>query len=121
MALIIPSRPSLEDTLADALRAYGIPEPVRQWRGIPGRQWRFDFAWPAWCLAVEVEGGMFLPGGGRHQRAIGFARDTDKYNALMMLVPQWALLRFTTVHIRDGRAAQTVARWFLSRGYGGKE
>jgi hypothetical protein len=46
-----------ERLLPLCLRAAGLPEPIREYRFAPSRRWRFDFAWPAAMLAVEVEGG----------------------------------------------------------------
>lgn len=34
----------------------GVPLPAVEYRGIPGRRFRFDFAWPELMLAVEIEG-----------------------------------------------------------------
>jgi len=34
-------------------------EPEQQFRFFPGRQWKFDFAWPKKKVAVEIDGGTF--------------------------------------------------------------
>ena len=39
-------------------------------------QWRFDFAWPAERVAVEIEG--VHGGGGRHQRVDGVSQATAR-------------------------------------------
>ena len=44
----------------------------------PTRKWRFDYAWPAKMVALEVEGGTYT--GGRHTRGAGYANDIAKYN-----------------------------------------
>lgn len=36
-----------------ALRAEGMPEPMREYRFAPPRRFRFDFAWPLWRGLVE--------------------------------------------------------------------
>jgi very-short-patch-repair endonuclease len=82
------------------LRAAGLPEPVREHRFHPSRRWRFDFAWPAAMLAVEVEGGSWIHG--RHVRGRGFAADCDKYNAAVLL--GWRVLRFTPAMVESGLA-----------------
>lgn len=43
-----------------------IPEPEYEHRFCDGRRWRFDAAWPGQKCAVEVNGGRWMPGGGRH-------------------------------------------------------
>lgn len=70
------------------------------------RRWRFDRAWPAIKLAVEIEGGTW--GRGRHTSGIGFHNDTIKYNTA--LVQGWRVLRFTSRSIRDGSAIEMVAQ-----------
>lgn len=58
----------------------------------PSRKWRFDYACPRYKLAVEIEGGAFIPGGGRHNRGQGFINDCEKYNAAVVL--GWKLFRY---------------------------
>lgn len=65
-----------------------------------GRQWRADFYLPDYELAVEIEGGRWV--NGRHNRATGFARDIEKYNALTKA--GIGLLRFTPEQVEDGSA-----------------
>lgn len=70
-------------------RGVGIPEPTRELVFAPPRRWRFDFAWPAHMVALEVEGGVWIRG--RHTRGTGFVRDMEKYNAAAVL--GWSVLR----------------------------
>lgn len=58
--------------------AWYIPQPVTEHRFDPERMWRFDYAWPAHRVALEVEGGIWT--GGRHTRGAGFVKDCEKYN-----------------------------------------
>ena len=86
------------------LRAHGLPAPEREFRFHETRRWRFDFAWPIFRLAVELEGGIW--NGGRHTRPAGYAADCEKYNAAAMV--GWMVLRFTGPMIRGGRAVQVT-------------
>ena len=61
-----------------------------------GRKWRFDFAWPRFKVAVEMEGG-----GGRHHTFSGAHNDAEKYNAATAM--GWRILRFTAKHMREPR------------------
>ena len=79
----------LEETFAFQVQAAVLPEPEREYRFHPVRLWRFDFAWPAAMLAVEIEGGVYTRG--RHTRASGFVRDAEKYNAAAEM--GWTVLR----------------------------
>ena len=99
-----------EATLALHIRALGLPEPETEYRFHPVRRWRFDFCWPAYRLAVEVEGGTWARG--RHSRGAGFERDCEKYNEAT--IRAWRVLRFTTGMVEDGRAVETLERFFTA-------
>lgn len=80
------------------------------------RRWRFDFAWPEYLVAVEIEGLVIIHGQlgqGRHHTVSGFKGDMDKYNAAAEL--GWRLLRFDQGRVKNGSAlARTLAmleRW----------
>ena len=53
------------------------------------RGWRFDFAWPDQRVAVEMDGGRWRPGGGRHSSD----SDREKMNAAAAL--GWRVLHFS--------------------------
>ena len=73
----------------------------------PGQRWRFDFAWPGSTLAVHVDGGVWVPCGGRHTRGAVFAADHDKMNRATL--PGWRVLRFMSRHLADGSALADLA------------
>lgn len=103
----VPRAPSVhEETFALLLRVNGIGGFVREMLFDPGRAWRFDFAFPAARLAVEIEGGAWS--GGRHVTPRGFIADCEKYNAAA--VAGWRVLRFTPEHLADGSAIHLVGR-----------
>jgi hypothetical protein len=54
------SKSALEETLLAQIRQAELPwEVMREYRFAReyGKQWRFDFAWPAVRIALEVDGG----------------------------------------------------------------
>lgn len=55
-----------------------IPAPVAEFRFAPDRRWRFDLAWPAFKLAMEIDGGTFVSG--RHGRGAGLLKEHEKMN-----------------------------------------
>jgi very-short-patch-repair endonuclease len=57
------------------------------------RRWRADFAHLATRTLIEIEGGIFLPGGGRHSRGVGYAKDAEKY--LEAVLAGWTVIRLT--------------------------
>ena len=89
-----------ENNLAQEIRWIGLPDPVREHRFTPLRRWRFDFAWPEYSVAVEVEGATWTAG--RHTRGAGFEADCEKYN--VAIVGGWRILRVTPNQIRSGEA-----------------
>jgi very-short-patch-repair endonuclease len=99
---------ALEETFAFQLRCQGdhFPKAEREYRFHPGRDWRFDFAWPRHMVAVEVEGGVRMIG--RHQRPEGFVRDLEKYNEAALL--GWLVLRVADTHLESMRALAWLER-----------
>lgn len=91
-------------------RAVGVPPPVAEYRFHPVRKWRIDWAWPERKVALEVEGGVFLNGGGRHTRGAGFMKDTEKYNTLAAM--GWRLFRVVPKQIANGEALRTIEAVF---------
>lgn len=97
-----------EKLLEVHLRAEKISGWEREWQFHPTRKWRFDFAWPLLGLAVEVEGGVWIGGGGRHQRGKGFIEDCVKYNEAMLY--GWRVIRVTTEMVKSGEAIKYIKR-----------
>lgn len=82
-------------------------KPELQYRFHPVRKWKFDFAFPAIKLAVEIEGGTWI--NGRHSRGSGFTKDCEKYNAAVKL--GWRVLRYTTAMVENGAAINEVVEY----------
>lgn len=70
----------------------GFP-PVAEYRGIPGRDFRFDYAWPSIRVALEIDGGVWMRRGG-HTTGTGKTRDCEKD----WLAAQfgWRVIRWTS-------------------------
>ena len=100
------SEPSeLELLFALALRTYSIPQPEVEYRFLPERRYRFDFAWASLKLAVEIQGGTWRKGG--HSSGKGIKRDIEKHN--LAVYAGWKLLYFDGDMVRDGSAARDAA------------
>lgn len=67
-------------------------EPHTEYLFEPARKWRFDFAWPRFKVAVEIQG--FGPGGrgGGHQLQARMMNDNEKHNRAAEL--GWVVLRY---------------------------
>lgn len=74
-------------------KMFGFPKPTLQFRFHPERLWRADFAWPDQKLLVEIEGGIWMRGGGGHSHPMGIEKDIEKHNAAVAL--GWRLIRVT--------------------------
>lgn len=70
-------------------RSLGIPKPRAEVQFHSTRKWRFDYAWPQYRVALEIEGGVFT--GGRHTSGAGFVKDAEKYNYAACM--GWAIIR----------------------------
>ena len=64
------------------------------------RRWRADFAHMGSRTLIEIEGGIFIPGGGRHNRGGGYAKDAEKY--LEAVLAGWTVIRLTEKQLEIG-------------------
>lgn len=111
-----------EDDFDLQCRSYRLPPYVRQFellkfeqtprkdgKAIP-KVWRFDFVWPQFKLIVEVNGGVWMPGGGAHSHPIDITRNMTKQNEAVFAGFQ--VLQFTP---DDIQRRQRVAISFTQR------
>lgn len=100
-----------ERALVTLLHYAGVAKPELEYVFAPPRKWRFDLAWPAGKLAVEVEGGTWVQG--RHTTGSGYAKDLEKYNTAALL--GWTVLRFTPRMIEEGTAVELIEAAFARK------
>ena len=84
-----PKGIELADLFLAWLTQNGVAAPVTEHHFAKPRRWRFDFAWPARMVALEVEGGVWTQG--RHTRGKGFVADCEKYSEAA--ARGWRLIR----------------------------
>ena len=89
---------ALENLFAMQLDSAGLTGYVREYRAIPGRKFRFDFAFVGERLLIEVQGGVW--NGGAHGRPTGITRDMDKLNQAQ--IHGWKVLQFDTKMVKSG-------------------
>ena len=66
------------------------PEPQEEYKfNSPESKHAFDWAWPLYQVAVEVDGGQHAPGGGRH------AKDSDKLKGNLAAARGWLVFHFS--------------------------
>lgn len=100
-----------EEVLASQLRAVKIWH-VREYRAIPGRNFRFDFMCSPNeatgiqpCVLVEVHGGQWAQQNGKrsaHVGGYGMARDCEK--ASLAAVHGFRLVPVTPAQVKSGQA-----------------
>jgi very-short-patch-repair endonuclease len=101
-ALINVSTRSREKDWIELNLQYWCNEKVvtldRELKFSPDRKFRFDWAVPAFKIAIEYEGGIFMEKSG-HNTGTHFTKDTDKYNLAQQL--GWKVLRFTVLNYKN--------------------
>lgn len=95
----------LEAKLWMQILAEKLPKPIPEYKFCKERQFRFDFAFIDKKIAIECEGGIWLPRS-RHLSPLGYSRDVKKYNLATLL--GWKLLRFTKDMIDSGEAIEII-------------
>jgi very-short-patch-repair endonuclease len=90
-------------------RTMGLPAPVTEHKFHDTRRWRFDYAWTAERVALEVEGGIFMACHGkksRHSTGTGMLADMEKYNNAAAL--GWIVLRVTPQNLMRTETALLI-------------
>jgi len=74
-----------------------VPMPTnrndKEYRVVPDRGWRFDYAYPDLRIGIEVHGGIWVRGG--HTRGSGFIKDREKFNRAA--IAGWLVLEFPII------------------------
>jgi hypothetical protein len=119
-----PPKVGPEEDFEYQCRQYGLPPVERQLRfaqAAMGRQWRFDFAWRDYWLAVEIQGVVVrringqLVTMGDHANVQGLRDQHDKHNTATLL--GWSVLQFMPSEIRPRRAIEMTMRVLAARGW----
>jgi very-short-patch-repair endonuclease len=87
-----PDASTLERKFAHIWNAIGGPPLECEVKWHPKRKWRFDYCHPGSRVAVELEGGIWLPKS-RHFHGSGAVKDMEKY--LAATVAGWLVIRLT--------------------------
>lgn len=100
------TRPDYESEYAYQCRSQRLPEPAEQYPFAKelGRRFTADFAWPKYRLLVEIQGGIWRPGGGAHSHPIDIERDIERQQYMAIL--RWTMLPVTPQQVKSGRAIE---------------
>jgi very-short-patch-repair endonuclease len=104
--MMLKMRSKGEEVFKCQCNLFSIEMPIEEYRFHPTRRWRFDFAWPQYKIAVEIEGGIYSKG--RHTRGQGYANDCNKYNSAVEL--GWSIYRYPTNQVLNFSAIKQISR-----------
>lgn len=102
----------LEEALLFQIRVAGLPDPVCEYRAIPGRKYPWDGAWPEQRILYEIQGGIWRKGG--HSTGAGITRDCEKHN--LAVLHGWRDFLFTAAMIKDGTALAMLCEALNKKG-----
>lgn len=90
------------------LKREGLPIPEREYQFCPPRKWRMDYAFPDARVGIEVDGGIWIAGGGHHTRGQGWLDDAEKLNTAAAM--GWRMLRTTPSGLHDLETVALIRR-----------
>lgn len=86
----------------------GYPQPVREYKFLDNRRFRFDLAWPELKMYCEIEGGVWMKtANGRsagHAHPKRFESDCEKYN--LATIEGWRGVRGSVGQVKSGRVGE---------------
>jgi len=97
---------ALEEMFALQCEQAGLPTPLREYAAVPGRRFRWDFAWTDARVLVEINGGTYARMG--HSTGTGIARDYEKSN--LAVLAGWRTFVFDRRMVEAGTALDVTAK-----------
>ena len=97
---------ALEELFALQCEQAGLPTPEREYAAVPGRRYRWDFAWADARVLVEINGGTYARMG--HSTGAGIARDYEKSN--LAVLAGWKAFAFDRRMVEAGTALDVTAK-----------
>lgn len=106
-----------EASYAFQCKAFKLPRVEEQFLFAKplGRRFTADFAFVEYQLLVEIQGGIWRPGGGAHSRPAGIDRDIEKQQHAALLGFQ--VLPFTPEQVKAGFAIEFTQRVLYKLGW----
>ena len=86
-----------------------------EYKAIPNRKYRIDYAIPSKKLAIEFEGGIMIKGGTGHRSITNFCSDVEKYN--LLAIYGWRLFRVTALTAKDPETLRKMITAFIYGNY----
>lgn len=82
-----------------------------------GKKFEGDAVFLPYKLIVEIQGGIWMRGGGAHSRPMNIERDVEKQQHALVL--GFALLPVTPKDVKNGRAIELTKMLLAARGWKG--
>lgn len=102
----------IENKMCEQLREAKINGFRRNSTFIKGRRFQADFWFPRERIALEVDGGVWLPKGG-HTSGVGYTRDRERdVEALLQGI---LTVRYTSEQVKSGYAIETFSKLLTAR------
>lgn len=98
----------LELAFAKQIADHRLPNPLREFQFMTSREWRLDYAWPDFMLAVEVQGMV-------HRIKARFLADVEKLAYAQM--HGWTVLLIAGQDIRSPRGVMWLQTLLEQRGW----
>lgn len=98
----------LELAFAKQIADARLPNPLLEFKFMQARDWRFDYAWPDFMLAVEVQGMV-------HRIKNRFLNDVEKLAYAQM--HGWTVLLVAGQDVRNPRGVMWLATLLEQRGW----
>lgn len=100
-----------EDLFESQIKERNLPKFEREIKLIPGRQFRFDFVNEYYCIAIEIQGAVFVKGA--HSTGVGITRDCEKQT--LAILEGYTVFHFTTGQVKEGKAIEWLSNYFVNR------
>jgi hypothetical protein len=104
----VSDKSALEEALVWQLKVSGAPPFERGYIFAKPRKFHWDFSWPAYKFAAEINGGTFMAKGG-HNTGLALRRDYAKYN--LATITGWKFLLYDGKAVTDGSAVLEILRF----------
>lgn len=93
----------LEIMMEEQIIGSDLPRPTREYRALPNRKYRMDFAWPDCKFALECDGSV-------HRIKARFLSDIERHN--LITLAGWKVLRVGRLQIKSGQAMTWLRELF---------
>ncbi len=106
-----------EDLFRFQCKAMSLPPVTEQFEFAKpmGRKFKADFCFEPWKLIIEVNGGVWLKGGGAHSRPAKIEGDMERQQYAVRM--GYFVLPFTPAQVKSGHAVNWTRQVLINFGW----